>query len=157
MIHTLYRFFFSSRAQGNINILEPWTAVPCDSLQRALSDCVHDRVDDIIKYSYFLLELGWKYELMSGLAWALLCSAPLHSARLKITTGLQLQSLPKTLTQPLTKLHRHANQCLSSSTEREGEQRRKVQDYGRSLFLEGSGDLAHCHEKTNTVCFPVWV
>ena len=68
-------FFFFSCAQGNINILEPWTGVPCDSLQRVLSDCVHDRVDDIIKYSHFLLELEWKYELMSGLARALLRSA----------------------------------------------------------------------------------
>lgn len=149
MWYTRYIDFFSfSCAQGNINILEPWTGVPCDSLQRALSDCVHDRVDDIIKYSYFLLELEWKYELTSGLAWALLRSARLW---LKITTRLQLQSLPKTLTQPVTKLHWHANQCLSSTTER-GEQWRKVQNYGHCFFLEGSGDLDHCHEKTNTVC-----
>lgn len=66
---------FGSCAERNINILEPWTGVPCDSLQRELSDCIHDRVDDIIKYSHFLLELEWKYELMSGLARAVLRSA----------------------------------------------------------------------------------
>lgn len=38
---------------------------------------------------------------MSGLAGAVL--------RSQITTRLQLQSLPKTLTQPVNKLHRHAN------------------------------------------------
>lgn len=63
MKHRLLGLF---SAQRNINILEPWTDIPRGSLQREVSDCVHDRVDDIIKHSHFLLELERKYELTSG-------------------------------------------------------------------------------------------
>lgn len=40
----------------NINILEH--SAGCDGFQRPVSDCVGDGVDDIIKYSYFLLQLS---------------------------------------------------------------------------------------------------
>lgn len=45
----------SPRQRENINIPEP---AACDGLQRPLSDCAGDGVDDIIKYSYFLLQLS---------------------------------------------------------------------------------------------------
>lgn len=59
MWYTSYTLFFSSffpPSKGKHQY--PRAGAACDGLQRPWSDCVGDGVDDIIKYSYFLLQLS---------------------------------------------------------------------------------------------------
>lgn len=49
-------FFSSSLSKGKHQY--PRVGAACDGFQRPVSDCVGDGVDDIIKYSYFLLQLS---------------------------------------------------------------------------------------------------